>query len=109
MTGVLAREVEAVLAHGGFGAGSGLVVQERPGGVLVSWHADAVIRPTILAHASDPAVRTRATIPGIRTALDQALAALFLDAGLHTSTPAAGLLLVSRTSPEALTHRRGTP
>ncbi|MFF0483208.1 hypothetical protein [Streptomyces sp. NPDC004435] len=108
MTGVLAREVETVLADGGFGPGSGLVVQERPGGVLVSWHADAVIRPMILAHASDPAVRTRATIPGIRSALDHALAALFLDAGLHTTTPANGLLLVSRREPSARTHRRGS-
>ncbi|MFF2775909.1 hypothetical protein ACFVU3_13450 [Streptomyces sp. NPDC058052] len=96
MTGGLAHEVETVLADGGFGPGSGLAVQERADGVLVSWSADALIRPTILAHASDPAVHTRATIPGIRTALDHALAALFLDAGFHTITSSDGVLLVSR-------------
>ncbi|GGY76912.1 hypothetical protein [Streptomyces omiyaensis] len=96
MTGGLVREVELVLADGGFGPGSGLVVQDREDGVLVTWSADALIRPTILAHASDPAVRARVTLTGIRSALDHALAALFLDAGLVTTVPADGAVLVTR-------------
>lgn len=114
MTGGLAHEVEAVLANGGFGPGSGLVVQEqeRADGVLVSWSSDALIRPTILAHASDPALHTRVTITGMRTALDHALAALFLDSGFHTTAPSAGVLLVTRmrtaNGQQMTSHPEGT-
>ncbi|WP_329112035.1 hypothetical protein [Streptomyces sp. NBC_01353] len=74
---------------------------DRADGVLVSWSADARIRPTIVAHASDPGVRTHVTNTGIRSALDQALATLFLHAGLHTAAPADGLPLVTRHPPAA--------
>ncbi|GHJ91157.1 hypothetical protein SNE510_06760 [Streptomyces sp. NE5-10] len=96
MSGGWAHEVEAVLADGGYGGGSGLVVQESAEGVLVSWSADALIRPTILAHASDPALHARVTLAGMHSALEHALAALFLDAGFRTTVPAEGVLLVTR-------------
>ncbi|MFD5769071.1 hypothetical protein ACFWIN_25055 [Streptomyces sp. NPDC127049] len=135
MSSELVAEVQRLLEQAGYGPGSGLTVDGEGDTVLVGWHVDPLIRPTIAAHAADPDVHAAAEIAGIRTLLDAALTAVLTGgglsarahspgviavtrrpvaptplAGLHTATPAGGLPLVSRTRrPVARPHRRESP
>ncbi|MFI8961602.1 hypothetical protein ACIGO8_05755 [Streptomyces sp. NPDC053493] len=94
MTQDLLQEVRAVLVRAGYGRDSGLRVLRHGDGVIVSWHADPVIRPTIAVHAADPDVRRRAGIPGIRTALDTALLVVLHGAGLPAVHHPGGFILI---------------
>ncbi|MFJ9811102.1 hypothetical protein ACIRTB_23035 [Streptomyces sp. NPDC101158] len=96
----LLDQVQAVLAEAGFGPDSGLTARAHDGdGVVVSWHADHLIRPTITAHAADPDIRTSVLIPGIRAALHIAVTTVITSAGLTTTDHPDGYLLVTPPPP----------
>ncbi|MER5736897.1 MULTISPECIES: hypothetical protein [unclassified Streptomyces] len=95
MSAELVRRVQTALADAGFGPGSGLTTQTDGPAVIVSWHPDRLIRPTITAHASDPDVHSAAEIPGIRNALDAALISVFLAAGLVPLSHPEGFISVT--------------
>ncbi|MFE5792813.1 hypothetical protein ACFQ8C_09570 [Streptomyces sp. NPDC056503] len=109
MTSALLDQIHTVITDAGFGPGSGLTFQDCEDGVRVSWKADAIIRPTIAAHASDPELRDHATVAGLRSVVDHALTALFLGAGLHTTAPLNGVLLVTRPPRAFAGQDRGAP
>ncbi|MFF2779979.1 hypothetical protein ACFVU3_34385 [Streptomyces sp. NPDC058052] len=95
MSRELVRKVQTVLADAGFGPGSGLTARSEGVAVIVAWHPDRLIRPTIAAHASDPDIHAAAEINGIRTALDTALTSVFLAAGLIPLTDPEGFISVT--------------
>ncbi|MEU3606790.1 hypothetical protein AB0E83_15285 [Streptomyces sp. NPDC035033] len=97
MSRELVRRVQAVLADAGFGPDSGLTAQSDGVAVIVAWHPDQLIRPTIAAHATDPDVHAAASITGIRTALETALTSVFLDAGLVPLSYPEGFIRVTAT------------
>ncbi|MFK3732839.1 hypothetical protein ACI2LJ_21505 [Streptomyces sp. NPDC088090] len=97
----LARDVQAVLAAAGYGPGSGLTVEARGDGVRVGWHADALLRPTIAAHADDPEVAALARMDGIRAVLDRALLSVFREEGFLAVATPDGEVLVTRVAPPA--------
>ncbi|MCM1946329.1 hypothetical protein ACFWG5_39060 [Streptomyces hydrogenans] len=92
----LVREVQSVLARAGYGPGSGLTVEVHGDGVRVGWHADALVRPTIAAHADDPEVAGLARMDGIRAVLDRALLSVFREAGFLAVHAPGGDVLVTR-------------
>ncbi|MFI8423847.1 hypothetical protein [Streptomyces sp. NPDC085479] len=95
MSRELVHQVQTVLADAGFGPDSGLTTRSEGVAVIVSWHPDRLIRPTIAAHAADPDVHAAAEITGIRTALDTALTSVFLAAGLVPLTRPEGSIRVT--------------
>lgn len=95
MSGELVERVRTALADAGFGPGSGLTAQSDGSAVIVSWHPDRLIRPTITAHADDPDVHAAAEISGIRSALDTALTSVFLAAGLVPLSHPEGFISVT--------------
>ncbi|WP_282692735.1 hypothetical protein [Streptomyces sp. CC208A] len=97
MSSELVRQVQAVLADAGFGPDSGLTAQSDGAAVIVAWHPDRLIRPTIAAHATDPEVHAAAAITGIRTALETALTSVFLSAGLVPLPQPDGFIRVTAT------------
>ncbi|GHF79986.1 hypothetical protein ACFFSH_35005 [Streptomyces filamentosus] len=94
--GRLIHEVQTVLARAGYGSGSGLTVMAHGDGVRVGWHADALVRPAIAAHADDPEVAGFARMDGIRAVLGQALLSVFREAGFTATATADGEVLVTR-------------
>lgn len=97
MSRELVHQVQIVLADAGFGPDSGITTQSDGVAVIVAWHPDRLIRPTIAAHAADPDVHAAAEIIGIRTALEQALTSVFLAAGLSPLTQPEGIIRVTAT------------
>ncbi|MFF9472214.1 hypothetical protein ACF1E9_06230 [Streptomyces roseolus] len=91
----LLHQVQFLLAEAGFGPDSGLTTTRDGRAVVVSWHADPLIRPIITAHAADPDVRTAAGIPGLRTALETALTNVFQAADLLPLHDPGGLIRVT--------------
>ncbi|GGR18536.1 hypothetical protein [Streptomyces roseolus] len=91
----LLHHVQFLLAEAGFGPDSGLTTTRDGPAVVVSWHADPLIRPIITAHATDPDVGTAAGIPGLRTALEAALTNVFQAADLRPLPDPGGLLRVT--------------
>ncbi|MEU2507378.1 hypothetical protein ABZ621_22085 [Streptomyces sp. NPDC007863] len=91
----LLHQVQTLLAEAGFGPDSGLSTTRDGQAVVVSWHADRLIRPIITAHAGDPDVGTAAGIPGLRTALEAALTNVFQSADLRPLHDPGGLLRVT--------------
>ncbi|MFF5973877.1 hypothetical protein ACFY7C_20340 [Streptomyces sp. NPDC012769] len=100
MSRELVREVESLLVEAGFGPGSGLTTHSHGDAVIVSWHADRLIRPTISVHATDPGLHAAAEINGIRTALGLALTSVLGDAGLTAVMRPDGFV-VTREAPAA--------
>ncbi|MFI8522397.1 hypothetical protein ACIGEZ_32015 [Streptomyces sp. NPDC085481] len=96
MSHTLVHEVETILAQAGFGPAGGLTMHSHGDAVIVRWHADRLLRPTITAHAADPDLDTTAAITGIRTALDTALTSVLRAAGLATAAHPDGIILVTR-------------
>lgn len=99
MSRELVQRVQITLAEAGFGPGSGLTARSDGVAVIVSWHPDQLLRPTITAHASDPDVHAAAEITGIRSALDAALTSIFLAAGLTPLSHPDGFIRVTATPP----------
>ncbi|MFD8009155.1 hypothetical protein [Streptomyces sp. NPDC058955] len=97
MSRELVHQVQIVLADAGFGPDSGITTQSDGASVIVAWHPDRLIRPTIAAHAADPDVHAAAEITGIRIALEQALTSVFLAAGLSPLTHPEGFIRVTAT------------
>ncbi|MFE6228977.1 MULTISPECIES: hypothetical protein [unclassified Streptomyces] len=95
MSRELVRRVQIVLADAGYGPDSGITAQSDGVAVIVAWHPDPLIRPTIAAHASDPDVHAVAEISGIRNALEQALTSVFLAAGLTPLAQPEGIIRVT--------------
>ncbi|MET9347251.1 hypothetical protein [Streptomyces termitum] len=95
----LTREVQAVLARAGYGPGSGLSVEPYGEGARIGWNADALIRPSITAHAADPEVAGLVRMEGIRALLDRALLSVFHEAGFTaTGTPEGDVLVTRRAA-----------
>ncbi|MFC9343678.1 hypothetical protein ACFT0G_32480 [Streptomyces sp. NPDC057020] len=96
MNDELLAEVQRLLEGAGYGSGSGLSTDSDGDTVLVAWHVDSLIRPTIAAHATDADLHAAVSITGIRTALDTALTSVFAAAGLCASVRSHGVIAVTR-------------
>ncbi|MGW6536462.1 hypothetical protein ACWGBV_06390 [Streptomyces sp. NPDC055051] len=96
MSSELVVVVQGLLEQAGYGPGSGLTVDGEGDVVLVGWHVDPLIRPTIAAHAADPDVHAAAEITGIRVLLDTALTAVLTAGGLNARAHSPGVIAVTR-------------
>ncbi|MET7756107.1 hypothetical protein ABZT27_15535 [Streptomyces sp. NPDC005389] len=94
MSHELLDRVQHVLERAGYGPDSGIALHRHAHGVIISWNAEHLVRPTIAANAADAHVHAGAATPGVHNAPDIALTSVLRKAGLTAAHHPDGFILV---------------